>query len=66
MPGTKPMPSVKADVKRANEISELTEVSNIQMMKGISKNMIKPLARCMPDTDGGQGPSVAGQIARMR
>lgn len=49
------MPLVNADVNRANENSELTEVSNIQMMKGIKRNMNKPLARCIPETMAARG-----------
>ena len=49
-PGTNPMPLLNAAVNRAKENSELTEVSNIQMMKGISKNMNKPLPRCNMET----------------
>ena len=49
-PGTEPTPALKTEVNLVNEISELTEVSNIQMMNGISKNMIAPLARCKIDT----------------
>ena len=49
-PGTKPTPMAKTLVKRAKEISEEIEVSNIQMMKGISRNIKAPLTRCKIDT----------------
>jgi hypothetical protein len=44
-PGTKPSPKLKALVNWANEISEVMELSNIQMMSGMSKNIKKPLMR---------------------
>ena len=49
------MPPLKASLNLANEISEDSEVSNIQMMKGISRNMIAPLMRCMPETREASG-----------
>ena len=48
--GTKPMPALKAAVKLAKEISEETEVSNIQMMNGSSRNISTPLTRCRIET----------------
>ncbi len=41
---------LKAALKLANEISEDTEVSNIQMMKGSSRNISTPLTRCRIET----------------
>ena len=43
-------PAVKAAVKLPKEISEETDVSNSQMMKGSSKNMMNPLMRCRIET----------------
>ena len=44
------MPELKADVNLPNEISEEIEVSNIQMMNGISRNIRTPLIRCKMET----------------
>jgi hypothetical protein len=46
----KPTPAAKAERKTSNEISEVTLASNIQMMKGISRNSSTPLTRCRIDT----------------
>ena len=54
-PGMKPRWLLNAALKLPNEISEDTEVSNIQMMKGSSKNKIMPLMRCMPETSAANG-----------
>jgi hypothetical protein len=54
-PGTKPMPTLKAAAKLANEISEVIDESNIQMMKGINKNINAPLTRCKMDTQPAAG-----------
>src|SRR5688500_13729422 len=53
--GTKPRPLLKAARKRAKDSSEETEVSNIQMMNGISTNISTPLMRCRIDTQPGAG-----------
>jgi len=44
------MPKFKADLNLANEISEDTEVSNIQTIRGNNTNMMAPLMRCKIDT----------------
>ena len=54
-PGTKPRPTLKANLNLANEISDETEVSNIQMMKGSNKNINAPLTRCKMDTQPAGG-----------
>jgi hypothetical protein len=54
-PGTKPMPTLNADLNRANEISDDKEVSNIQMMKGISTNIMAPLTLCNMETQPAGG-----------
>ena len=46
---------MKAALKLANEISEETEVSNIQMMNGSSTNISTPLTRCRMDTQPAAG-----------
>ena len=54
-PGTNPMPLENALVNLANEISLDTDTSNIQMVNGNSKNMMKPLMRCRIDTNPAAG-----------
>ena len=54
-PGKKPRPLLKAALNLANEISEETETSNIQMMNGSSTNRMAPLARCRIDTTPANG-----------
>jgi hypothetical protein len=49
-PGTNPKPTVKALLNLAKEISDEIDVSNIQMMNGINKNISAPLTRCKIDT----------------
>ena len=46
---------LKAALNLEKEISEEIELSNIQMMKGIRKNMMAPLTRCMPDAREANG-----------
>jgi len=41
---------LKAARNLANDTSEDTDLSNIQMMKGISRNISAPLMRCRMDT----------------
>jgi hypothetical protein len=41
---------LKAALNRANEYSDDSEVSNIQMMNGSSRNISTPLTRCRIDT----------------
>ena len=55
------MPTLKAYLNRANEISDDTELSNIQMMNGIRRNMIAPLIRCMPETSEASGQRYEGR-----
>ena len=57
-PGRKPAPSEKIEVKRANEISDVTEVSSIQTMKGSRMKSSSPLMRCMPETSAASGQPV--------
>src|SRR3954464_12243725 len=60
-PGTKPRPLLKAALKRANEYSEEIEVSNIQMMNGISTNIRTPLTRWRMETQPGAGRRYVGR-----
>ena len=60
-PGTKPMPTLKAAAKDAKEISEVMELSNIQMMKGMSTNIKAPLTRCKIDTQPAAGNRYVGK-----
>ena len=58
------MPTLKALVKREKEISEEMEVSNIQMMKGMSANIITPLTRCKMDTQPAAGSLYVGRSVK--
>jgi len=49
------MPAVKAEAKTPNESSDESEVSNIQTMKGSSRNISKPLMRCRIETQPAAG-----------
>src|SRR3990167_8253016 len=60
-PGKNQRPALKAALNLAKEYSEVTEVSNIQMMNGISANIRMPLMRCMPDTIDARGHRYAGR-----
>jgi hypothetical protein len=53
--GKMPMPIKNAELNLVNEISEDTEVSNSQMIKGSSKNMIAPLTLCKIETHPAAG-----------
>jgi hypothetical protein len=54
-----PWQAQHADVERELELCKRNlgghELSNIQMMNGISRNMMAPLMRCMPDTRDASG-----------
>ena len=54
-PGTKPMPTLNAAENLAKEISEVIELSNSQMIKGIRMNINRPLTRCRIDTQPAAG-----------
>src|SRR5947208_2153508 len=60
-PGRKPAPTLNTDLNLANEISLVSEVSNIQMMKGINRNRMKPLIRCRIDTQPAGGRRYEGR-----
>ena len=49
-PGKIHSPLPKAALNFANEISEEIDLSNIQMMNGISTNIRTPLTRCRMET----------------
>jgi len=46
---------LKANLNLANEISDETDMSNIQMMKGNNRNINAPLIRCKMDTQPAGG-----------
>jgi hypothetical protein len=54
-PGKIHSPTLNAARNLAKESSEDNEVSNIQMMNGISRNMRTPLTRCRMETHPAAG-----------
>ena len=54
-PGKPNMPMLNAALNLEKEISDEIELSNIQMMNGIRKNMIAPLTRCIPEAREAKG-----------
>ena len=60
-PGKPSMPTLNAALNLAKEISDDSEVSNIQIMKGISKDMMAPLMRCKMDTMPARGKRYVGR-----
>jgi hypothetical protein len=53
--GKNPTPITNAELNLVNEISEDTDVSNNQMIKGSNKNMTTPLALCKMETQPAAG-----------
>jgi hypothetical protein len=61
-PGTKPMPMLKAAESLAKEISEVIELSKIQMMSGISKKHQETADSVKNRYDACRWKTVTGQI----
>src|SRR5512140_1454109 len=60
-PGKSQTPAANAERNLANESSDESDVSNSQMMKGISANISTPLTRCRIETMPAAGSRYEGR-----